>query len=290
MRVGMNLLLWTSHVTSAHYPVLDKLARAGFDGVEVPIFEGDEAHYKNIRRELQRAGLACSTITVSIPQASPISPDSAERAKALDRLKWVLDMTAAVGGDLLCGPYYCPLGVFSGNEPSEDEKKRAADVLRAGAEYAQKLNVRIAVEYLCRFETYFLNTAHDAAAFVERVNHPNLGTMYDTFHANIEEKHPPEALASIAKHLIHFHISENDRGTPGAGHVQWRETFRELRKMEYDGWLTIEAFSRVLPELAAATRVWRDFFPSSEDVYERGLKFVKTMWDEAGKADAGVTR
>jgi len=281
MRIGMNLLLWSSHVGQKHYPVLAKLAAAGYDGVEIPIFDGDEAHYAALGREVQRCGLKCSTITVCVPNANPISADAAERARALDRLKYVLDMTAAAGGDVLCGPYYCPLGVFSGEGPSEDEKKRAADVLHAGAEYAATLNVRIAVEFLCRFETYFLNTAADAADFVRRVNHPSLGMLYDTFHANIEEKDPPAALAKVAKELIHFHISENDRGTPGSGHVQWRETFRELRRMNYDGWLTIESFSRLLPEVAAATRVWRDFFPSVEDVYENGVKFIRRMWDEA---------
>jgi len=277
----MNLLLWTSHVREEHLPIFPKLKRCGFDGVEVPIFEGDEGHYKRVGRALGDAGLACSTISVCNPDASPISADAAERVRALDRLKYVLDMTAAVGGDVLCGPYYAPLGVFSGHEPSDQEKKRAAEVLRAGAEHAQKLNVRVAVEFLCRFETYFLNTARDAADFVNRVNHPALGMLYDTFHANIEEKDPPAALASVAKQLIHFHVSENDRGTPGTGHVQWRETFGELRKMNYQGWLTIEAFSRLLPEVAAATRVWRDFFPSAEDVYENGVKFIRKMWEEA---------
>src|SRR4051812_5201505 len=100
MRIGMNLLLWTSHVSAEHFPILDKLAAAAFDGVEIPIFQGDEAHYQSLGRELRRAGLACSTITVCTPDASPISADASERARALDRLKWVLDMTAAAGGDV----------------------------------------------------------------------------------------------------------------------------------------------------------------------------------------------
>jgi D-psicose/D-tagatose/L-ribulose 3-epimerase len=288
MLTGMNLLLWTSHVTAEHFPILGKLATCGFDGVEVPIFEGDEVHYQGVGRELERAGLKCSTITVCIPGANPISKEASERQKGLERLKWVLDMTAAVGGDVLCGPYYCPLGLFSGLGPSEDERKWGADVLREGAEHARKLNVRIAVEPLCRFETYFLNTAADGAAFVKRVNHPALGLLYDTFHSNIEEKDPAGALAGVGESVIHFHVSENDRGTPGSGHVPWLETFRALRKLKYEGWLTIEAFSRVLPELAAATRVWRDFFPSQEEVYEKGLKLIKTMWADAGKMDGGA--
>jgi D-psicose/D-tagatose/L-ribulose 3-epimerase len=281
MRIGMNLLLWTSHVTEAHFSVLDTLAAAGYDGVEVPIFEGSVEHYQTIGRRIEAAGLKCSTITVCNPGANPIHHEAAGRKEALDWLKGVLDRSAAVGADVLCGPIYAPLGVFSGKEPSEEEKKWAAEVLRAGAEHAATVNVRIAVEFLCRFETYFLTTARDAATFVKRIDHPNVGMLYDTFHANIEEKDPPGALAEIAPHLIHVHISENDRGTPGSGHVQWRETFKALRRMKYDGWLTIEAFSRVLPELAAATRVWRDFFPSQQDVYLGGLKFIKCMWDEA---------
>lgn len=284
MRIGMNLLLWTTHATSEHFPLFDKFAALGFDGVEVPIFEGEEAHYRNLGKEIARAGLKCTTITVCPPDANPISRDAALRARGLDRLKWVLDRSAAVGSDLLCGPYYCPLGTFSGHEPTEDEKKWGADVIRAGAEHARKLNVRIAIEFLCRFETYFLNTAADAAAFVKRVNHSSCGILYDTFHANIEEKNPPAALAALRQQMIHFHVSENDRGTPGSGHVQWLDTFKTLRKMNYDGWLMIEAFSRVLPELAAATRVWRDFFPSSEDVYERGIAFIRRMWNEGAAA------
>jgi D-psicose/D-tagatose/L-ribulose 3-epimerase len=287
MRIGMNLLLWTSHVRENHVPILDKLAGYGFDGVEVPIFEGDAAHYAGVGRAIERAGLKCSTLTVCPPGANPISKDRAERAAALERLKWVLDMTAAVGGDVLCGPVYCPLGVFSGQEATEDEKRFGADVLRAAAEHAATLKIRIAVEFLCRFETYFLNTAGDAMQFVQRVDHPSFGMMYDTFHANIEEKDPPAALASVAKHLIHFHVSENDRGIPGSGHVQWRETFAALRKINYDGWLTIECFSRLLPEVAAATRVWRDFFVSPDEVCEKGVQFIRKMWEAKHTSSEG---
>jgi D-psicose/D-tagatose/L-ribulose 3-epimerase len=277
----MNLLLWTSHVTAEHFPLLDKLAACGYDGVEVPIFEGAEDHYKKLGEQLKRVGLQSSVVTVCGPDVNPASSDAAARAKALDWLKSVLDRSAALGADVIGGPIYTPLGTFTGKEPTEDEKKYAAETLRVAAEHAAKVNVRIAVEFLCRFETYFLNTARDTAALVKRIDHPSVGMLYDTFHANIEEKDPPGTLAETAGQLIHFHVSENDRGTPGSGHVQWRETFKALRRMKYDGWLTIEAFGRVLPELAAATRVWRDFFPSQEDVYERGIKFIRAMWDEA---------
>src|SRR6266705_2841671 len=152
MKYGMNLLLWTGHVTETHFPLFGKLRKVGYDGVEIPIFEGDEKHYAAIKKELDKQGLKSTTVTVMNEQTNPISPDAKIRRAALDRLKKVID-------------------------------------------------------------------------------HPAVKMMYDTFHANLEEKNPPKALAEVAKQVIHIHISENDRGTPGTGHVQWAETFAQLKKM-----------------------------------------------------------
>jgi D-psicose/D-tagatose/L-ribulose 3-epimerase len=281
MRTGMNLLLWTTHVTSEHFPIMAKLKQAGFDGVELPLFEGDAAHYKTVRKELDSLGLGCTVVTVANEQANPISPDAAVREAAFERLRWAIDMTATLAGGYLCGPYHSPLAVFTGRGPTEDEKKWAADVLRKAAEEAKKAGIMLAIEYLNRFECYFLTTAADARALVKRVDHPNFRMMYDTFHANIEEKNIPAAIAGAADSFVHVHISENDRGTPGTGHVHWDETFRALRQAKYDNWLVIEAFGRALPALAAATKVWRDLFPSAEEVYTQGLRFIKEKWAAA---------
>jgi D-psicose/D-tagatose/L-ribulose 3-epimerase len=278
MRTGMNLLLWTGFVTSEQYPLLANLKKAGFDGVELPLFEGDANHYKAVAKELKNLGLACTTVTVVGEENNPISPDAKIRQAAVDRHKWAIEMTALLGGENLCGPYHSPLGVFSGTGPTDDEKKRAADVLRQSAEFAKQHKVMLAIEYLNRFECYFLTTAAQAKALVQAVNHPHFRCMYDTFHANIEEKSPGAAIKDLAGHFVHVHISENDRGTPGTGMVHWDETFKALKEVKYDGWLVIESFGRALPALAAATKVWRDLFPSAEEVYTQGLRFIKERW------------
>ena len=258
---------------------LSKVIESGYDGVEIPLFDGDAEHYKKIKKELDNLGLGCTAVTVVNADTNPISPDASIRKAGLERIKWALDMTSVMGGDLLAGPYHSALGVFSGQPPTADERKRAVEVLTQAADHAQKVKVKIAIEYLNRFECYFLTNALDAKNLVREINHPYFGTMYDTFHANIEEKNISQAIASMEDTYIHVHISENDRGTPGSGHVHWDETFKALRKAKYDGWLTIEAFGRALPDLAAATKIWRDMFPSPEDVYGTGFKFIKEKWE-----------
>ncbi|MGH7173616.1 MAG: sugar phosphate isomerase/epimerase family protein [Gemmataceae bacterium] len=283
MKTGMNLLLWTTHVTDEHFPLFAKLKKVGYDGVEIPLFAGDAAHYQRIRKELDNNGLGCTTVCCVNPTANPISPDPGLRQAGVDLLKWAIEMTATLGGDILAGPYHSPLGVFSGAGPTADEKKWAVETLRKAAEEAKKAKVMLAIEYLNRFECYFLTTAADARALVKAVNHPHFRSMWDTFHANIEEKNIPQTIHAFADSFVHVHISENDRGTPGTGHVAWDETFRALRQVGYDGWMVIESFGRALPDLAAATKVWRDLFPSAEEVYTQGLRFIKEKWTAAAR-------
>lgn len=275
MKYGMNLLLWTGNVAAEHFPLLAKLKAAGFDGVEIPVFGGTPADYKPVRAELDKNGLKCTTVTILTAETNAVSPDAAVRRKAVDWLKTVVDINHVLGAETVVGPYHSAIGVFSGNGPTADETKRSADVLREVADHAKAANLMMGIEYLNRFECYVLNTVAQAVELVRLVDHPNFRTMYDSFHAHIEEKDPAAAIRAVAPVLAHVHISENDRGTPGSGQVNWDATFGTLKEVGYDGWMVIEAFGRALPDLAAATRIWRDLFPSAEEVYTKGLAFMK---------------
>ena len=114
MKLGMNMLLWTTHVTSEDFPSLEKIKAAGFDGVEVPLFEGEDAHFQALRDELDALGLACTTTTVLPPGTSAISEDPAQRAAAQAHLSKAVRQSAILGSEVLMGPYYHPLGEFSG--------------------------------------------------------------------------------------------------------------------------------------------------------------------------------
>lgn len=282
MKIGFNMLLWTPYITEEHFSIFETLKRTGYDGVEIPLFNGTPSHYRNVAKALGDNGLSCTAVTVIPDKAhSPISPDATDREGARDFLRWAVDCCAALGAEVLCGPYYQPLGVFTGQGPTEDEKNRAAEVHRSVADIARDADVLLTVEPLNRFECYFLNTLQDAAAYVNRVGHPNFKAMYDTFHGNVEEKDPVGCIGEYADALGHFHVSASDRGTPGRDHVVWPKTFSALRNGGYDGWLTIEAFGRVMPDLAATTCVWRDLSGSTEEVYEEGWRLISEGWARA---------
>src|SRR5439155_1131123 len=106
---------------------------------------------------------------------------------------------------------------------------------------------------------------------VDEVGHPNCRIHLDTFHAHIEEKDPAAAIRRAGDRIAHVHVSENDRGVPGTGSVAWDATFRALRVIGYDGWLTVEAFGNFLPNLAAATKIWRPLFESEEQLATEAL-------------------
>lgn len=282
MLLGFNMLLWTPFVREADFGTFAELKKAGYDGVELPFFEGTPEHYQRVGQAIKDNGLRCTGVGIIPDEArNCTSSDPKVRAAGLAHLKWSIDCLEAAGGEVLCGPFYQPLAIFSGNPPTTEEKAAVVEVHKHAARYAAAKSIKLSVEPLNRFECYLLNTVADAAALVDAVAEPNYGLLYDTFHANIEEKDPVGVIKPHIDRINHVHLSENDRGTPGKGHVPWSETFQAIRSTSYDQWYVIEAFGRSLPEVAAATRVWRDFFASKEDVFGLGHDFLRDQWSRA---------
>jgi D-psicose/D-tagatose/L-ribulose 3-epimerase len=282
VHIGFNLLVVGGTITPADRPVLESLKRHGYDGVEVPVMSGAEADYAALGRLLDELGLARTT-TAIIPDSdhSPMSGDPAIRRRARDRLAWAIDCGHALGATVMGGPYHSPLGVFSGAGPTEDELANLAEALHWAAGRAQDAGIHLSIEAVNRFECYALNTMEQCSRLRARVGHPNFGFMYDTFHANIEERDPVGVISAHAAGITHVHLSENDRGIPGRGHVPFPATLRALRGIGYDGWLTVEAFGRALPDLAAATRVWRDLFPDLDTLFAESIALIRREWEAA---------
>jgi D-psicose/D-tagatose/L-ribulose 3-epimerase len=276
VKLGFCMLLWTTHVTADDRALLEDIKATGYDGVEIPVFEGTPDEYERLGALLDDIGLERTTISVvPEPDVDPLSADAAVRRAAVDFQRNLVDCTQALGADQLAGPLQQVLGQFSGAAPTGEERARAREVHREVGEHAAAAGVRIALEAVNRFESYFATTMGELAAYLDEVDHPAITGMYDTFHANIEEQDPIAAYDENLRHISYVHASENDRGVPGRGHVPWAQTFEAIRRSGYDGWVTIEAFGRGLPDLAAATRIWRDLAESPEAVYRDGFAFLR---------------
>lgn len=272
----MNLLLWADTLTDEALPLLDELKEIGFDAVELPLFEMDVEKYAKWGKHLDNAGLARTGVTVRGSDDNPMSPDSKIRRKGVAANMAALDCCQAAGIETMIGPFHSALGCFSGAGPTKDEWNWAVESMRQVAEYAEKCQVTLAVEYLNRFECYLLNAAADGARFCRDVNHPRCKMMYDTFHSHIEEKNTPEAIRALKGQLAHVHISENDRSTPGSGNVRWAETFDTLREIDYDNLMVVEAFGLTLERLIPATKIWRRMYESERQLASDSLRFMKT--------------
>ena len=282
MKLGFNMLLWATHVGDQHMPIIEDLKATGYDGVEIPMFEGDPEYFRRLGGRIRDAGLEAIGVGIMPGNGKDaISAVPADRAGAVAHLNWMTDCTAALGGDIYCGPFHQALGRFSGRGPTDDERDRAVEVLKAAGAYAARSGVRISVEPLNRFECYFLNTAGQAADLVKRVGAPNVGYLYDTFHFNIEEDSITDVIPSTIGQINHVHISENNRGVPGAGHIDFPAVFKALKRVDYGGWMTIESFGSALPDLAAAPKIWRPLFAAETDVYRRGYRLMRDGWDAA---------
>jgi D-psicose/D-tagatose/L-ribulose 3-epimerase len=282
MQVGINLLCLSGFIDEIHLPALARLKSLGYDGVEIPVLSGNPSHYRWLAGELDGLGLrrTCTSVVPS-PDASPVSSDPQIRRRGLDHLDWALDCAQALGAESLGGPFHAPIGHFTGSGPTECELAQGAEAHRDLAQRAADRGIYLSLEHLNRFETYFLNTMAQARAYVDRVDHPAFRIMYDTFHANIEEQDQVRAINTIAGDIGVLHVSENDRGIPGRGHIDFPAIFKAVKATGYDGWVTVEAFGAGLPELAAATRVWRPLFPDFETLFAESIQFVRKTWSEA---------
>ena len=275
-KIGFNVLAWSAVVSEQLLPIMDRLKEIGYDGVEFLIGAPDEPAYKKLGDHARNLGLEVTTVFVLGKEENIIDPSADVRKNGLNRIKWAIDRAHDLNANIICGPFHSAFATFAQHAPQEQEYGWSAEALHAAGDYAAQADVVLTVEALNRFECYLCNTMQQLRHLVTKANHPQVQAMFDTHHANIEEKKLADAIHTIAPYLGHVHISENDRGTPGEGHVPWDETFATLAEINYSGWLTIEGFTRNDPDFANGINVWREF-AQPWDMAEHGLKFIQEM-------------
>lgn len=258
--------------------IIPRVKEIGFDGLEIPIEDPKLINVKEIKEKLESYQLKCSSIcAVMSKERDPTSPDKALRENAARYLKFCIDFAAEVGSDIVVGPIYAAVGKFLFDD-KEAAWKTSVNLVRDVAKYASDRGIYLGVEPLNRYETSMINLVADALRYVRDVGAENLKIHFDTYHANIEEKSLGDAIKMAGEMLFHVHSCENDRGTPGTGHIPWKEVAQALKQIGYNRWLVIETFQPGIKEIAVAASIWRPLEKDQELIAINGLKFLKSLF------------
>jgi D-psicose/D-tagatose/L-ribulose 3-epimerase len=279
IQFGVNTFLWASPFRTRDLHLLEKAKGFGFDVMEIAIEAEGDLDYVQARAAYQRLGMKCSISSVMGPGRDPAHEDEARQKGGVAYLKHLVDAAVALDAPTVVGPHYAAVGRTwqAGPEQRKRELERCARNLKQVARYAEDRGVTLAIEPLNRFESSFINLTAQALELLQMVDSPRLKLMMDTFHANIEEKSLGAAIEAAGPLMIHLHANENDRGTPGTGHLPWTEIAASLKRIHFDGSLIIESFSTEVKEIARAAAVWRPLAPSPDELAREGLAFLKRL-------------
>lgn len=273
----MDMRLWGHTTGVAQLPVLEALAGQGYEGVEIPLSGQGVSEIRVIGVALQDLGLECVASTRLPADANPISSEAAVRARAVDYLKARLDEAALLDCSLLTGGLFQAHGVFSGKPPTDQEWEWSRRCLREAGTYAAELGISLALEFQSRFDAYLINTASDAARMCRDLDLDNVGVLYNTFHAHVEEFNPARGLPGAGDYLMHIHLSESHRGELGRGQVQWQETFATLAFLDYRGWLMVQALGVAEQPASGPDQIWRNNFDSREQLSADAVTLIRQM-------------
>ncbi len=276
---GVDSFIWSERFSEKDLHLFQKAKDLGFTTFDVSISDPYVFPVDLARKAAMETGLHLVTTTTLTPEANPIDPDPKVRGKAVDWLKKMVDIDMAIGSKIVAGVIYAAWGYLPGRPRTEDEWKWSVDTIREAAEYARvQGDVELAFEPVNRFETHFLNIAADAVQLCKDVGTGNVKVHLDTFHMIREETSFTDAVNVCGKqYLGYIHACENNRGIPGTGLVPWKEFFRALNKIGYEGSVTIESFDPSFEVLNRLCAIWRRFAESGEQLAVEGLKNLKAI-------------
>jgi D-psicose/D-tagatose/L-ribulose 3-epimerase len=277
MKYAVHAYAWTSSWSNADLGLIDHAASFGLDAFEVPLMELEAVDPAAIRERAAGAGVEVLTSVVCPEDADPSSEDERVRAAGLRFLERCVDATAEMGATVFTGVTYSALGRSLDRRPERADMERAADVLRSAARYAAERGVTVGIEPVNRYESFLVNTAAQARELMELVGEPNVGVHLDAYHMNIEEDDFRSPVELVAGDLVHFHLSESHRGIPGRGTVDWEAIMDALGDAGYGGFVGLESFAEVSDAMRAATCVWRDLAPGSDELVREGLAYLKGL-------------
>lgn len=274
--LGACTWLWTAGFSDDDVGLAGRVAELGFSVLEVCVESTQGITAEALRRAGDDAGVGFSVCGAFGPDRDLAHRDPGPRETALGYIAWCVELAAEIGAPVVCGPMYSAVGKARLQDAGEraDERRRCVEGLKRAAEHAERAGVRLALEPLNRYETDLVNTAEQGLELCGQVGSDAVGLLLDTYHMNIEEKSLGAAIGAAGDRLYHFHACENDRGTPGTGHVPWPEAFAALADTGYAGQVVIESFTPRVREIARAVSLWRALDAEGDALAAGGRAFL----------------
>jgi D-psicose/D-tagatose/L-ribulose 3-epimerase len=280
MRFGLNTFVLESPFTTASARFLPLIRTMGFDAVEIAYENKGNFDPAEMRKRIEDNGLVCSSVCGAYGDGRDLRGTAAEQKGGLQYIRDCVDVCGALGAPVFCGPHYSRVGRTAMETPAARAEQWATVVrnLREAGRYAADAGVVMAVEPLNRFESDFLNVTSDALRLIAEVGSPSLKVHMDTFHMNIEEKSMARAVLASGPLLYHVHASENDRGAPGTGLIDWKALKDALLAISYDHFIVMESFTPDVEIIAKAASIFRTTETSTETLCQKGLHFLKALF------------
>lgn len=278
--LGVNTWVWTSPLTDAGLErIAPRVAEWGFDMIELPVEEVGDWDPRRARALLDGLGLTAGVVLVMGPGRELVATDPATRTRTQDYLRRVVDTAATVGSSVIAGPAYASVGRTWRMSPRERTGivTELAEALIPVVEHASAAGVGLAVEPLNRYETSVLNTVDQGLELLDLLPDGHCGLALDVYHMNIEERDVAAAIRRAAGRIGHVQVCANDRGAPGADHLDWVGILDALEESGYRGPLVIESFTAENASIATAASVWRPLAASQDAIAVDGLAFLRPL-------------
>ncbi|MBT2512382.1 sugar phosphate isomerase/epimerase [Arthrobacter sp. ISL-30] len=248
----------------------------GVQGVEVHMDRAEDLPRLELKKVAARHGVDRTLGVVLTAENSLVSPDPEVRQAGVEHITSAIHAAADVGANNIGGVLSAAGRVFTGQPATETELERVVDGLSKVAPIAEAHDVTVSVEATSRYLGYVLNTAAQARSLLDRVGSTHVQVQLDTFHMNIEEASVPQGILDAGGRLGYVQIAESHRGLLGSGHIPWAEVMEALRSVDYDGWLTFEAFTPAHPSIAAKSNTWRHLCTEQAMVTE-GIEYLRGL-------------
>lgn len=275
MKLAVHMSMFCKEWTDNIIPALEKVKKIGFDGVEISLYGASDEELFNSFNRAKELGLEIICGTGVGPDTDPSSSDENIRRQALEYLKKSIDKASKAGALYINGVLYAPWQGFS-NEKREKRWENSTQVLREAGKYAKEKGIGLNVEVLNRFETDFMNKVEEGVEFIKKINLDNVKLLVDTFHMNIEENNICESVEKYIDYIGCIHVTENHRGVPGTGHIDWKNLIEVLKRKNYNGYLDMETFVESGTQVGKALFIWSGEKNPYEEA-EKGFVFLKNL-------------